>query len=169
MVLGMSIAAFTALHVILSLIGILAGAVVVFQMWNAKTPQGWTAVFLATTVATSVTGFMFPSEQFTPARVVGLISLVALAAALFGLYYARLAGAWRWIYVSGAVMALYLNVFVAVVQAFQKLAFLHPLAPTGSEPPFVVTQVFVLAAFIWVAVLALRRFHPSVRSPMAAA
>jgi len=106
-------------------------------------------------------GLHVPSEQFTPARVVGVISLVALAAALFGLYYARLAGAWRWIYVSGAVMALYLNVFVAVVQGFQKLAFLHPLAPTGSEPPFVVTQVLVLAAFIWAAVLALRRFHPS--------
>src|SRR5258708_33435675 len=109
MVLGMSVAAFTALHVILSRIGILAGADVVFQMWNARTPQGWTAVFLATTVATSVTGFMFPSEQFTPARAVGLISLVALAAALFGLYYARLAGAWRWIYVLGALLALHLH------------------------------------------------------------
>jgi len=167
MVLGMSIGAFTVFHVVLSLIGIAAGIVVVFEMWGAKTPQGWTAVFLATTVATTVTGFLFPSDKITPADVVGLISLIALLAAILGLYYAQLAGAWRWIYVSGAVLALYLNVFVAVVQSFQKLPFLHPLAPTGSEPPFLVTQIAVLGLFVWFAARALRRFHPS--GPMSTA
>ena len=167
MVLGMSIGAFTVLHVVLSLIGIGAGIVVVFEMWGAKTPRGLAAVFLATTVATSVTGFLFPSDKITPADVVGIISLIALLAAILGLYYARLAGAWRWIYVSGAVLALYLNVFVAVVQSFQKLPFLHPLAPTGSEPPFLVTQIGVLGLFVWFGARALKRFHPS--GPMSTA
>lgn len=169
MVLGMSIGAFTVLHVVLSLIGIAAGIVVVFEMWGARTPRALTAAFLATTVATSVTGFLFPSDKITPADVVGIISLLALVAAILGLYYGQLAGAWRWIYVSGAVLALYLNAFVAVVQSFQKLAFLHPLAPTGSEPPFVATQIVVLGIFVWFAVRALRRFHPSGAMSAAAA
>jgi len=123
-------------------------------------PQGqsfvrsWTALFLITTVATSVTGFMFHSKSFGPPHVVGLISLVVLAVAIVALYVYRLAGSWRWIYVVTATAALYLNCFVGVVQAFQKLPFLQPLAPTQSEPPFLIAQLAVLAIFVVLGFLA---------------
>ena len=126
---------------------------------------GWSAVFLATTIATSVTGFLFHSKSFGAPHVVGLISLVILALALIALYGYRLAGAWRSIYVASALAAFYLNVFVAVVQAFQKLPFLRALAPTGSEPPFAVTQLLVLAGFVALGVVAARRFHPGAPAP----
>ena len=103
---------------------------------------------------------MFPSTSFDPARVLGTISLLALAAAVIALYVRRLAGFWRWVYVVDAMLALYLNCFVGVVQAFQKLPFLEPLAPTQSEPPFQVTQAVVLVLFIALGILAARRFHP---------
>jgi hypothetical protein len=160
MILGMSISAFTWLHVILSLIGIASGAVVLFGMLGGKSFMSLTALFLATTVLTSVTGFMFPSASFGPSHIVGVISLVVLAAAILALYFYRLAGAWRWIYVAGAVTALYLNVFVGVVQAFQKLSLLQPLAPTQSEPPFIAAQLAVLALFAILGIAAVRAFHP---------
>jgi hypothetical protein len=128
--------------------------------------DGWTALFLATTVLTSVTGFFFPSDQLKPSHAVGIISLVVLAAALLGLYAYRLAGPWRWIHVAGAVVALYLNVFVGVVQAFQKIPLLTPLAPTQSEPPFLVAQVVVLAIFVALGVLTVRSFHPGTDAPV---
>jgi hypothetical protein len=134
MVLGMSLETFTLVHVILSLVGIAAGLIVVFGMLGAKRLEGWTALFLATTVLTSVTGFFFPSS-FMPSHVVGIISLVFLAAALVGLYVYRLAGAWRWIYVVGAVVALYLNVFVGVVQAFMKVSLLQGSDPVRAAVP----------------------------------
>src|SRR5262245_17881068 len=118
MILGMSVAAFTTLHVVISLIGIITGLVVVLGMIGNRPMPGWTAVFLATTVATSVTGFFFPLKQIGPPHIVGAISLVVLAVTLFALYGARLAGRWRLAYVVTAVIALYLNCFVAVVQAF---------------------------------------------------
>jgi hypothetical protein len=124
MILGMSTSTFTLVHVILSLIGIFTGLVVLFAMFGSKTASGWTALFLATTVLTSVTGFFFPRDQLLPSHIVGIISLVVLAVAIFAFYVRHLAGPWRWIYVAGAVLALYLNVFVGVVQAFQKAAFL---------------------------------------------
>jgi hypothetical protein len=105
-----------------------------------------------------VTGFLFPFTKLLPSHVLGVISLVVLAAAIAALYVFDLAGAWRWIYVAGAVLALYLNVFVGVAQAFQKLSFLQPLAPTQSEPPFLVTQVAVLVIFVALGVVALRSF-----------
>src|SRR5256714_643490 len=160
MILGMSTAAFTVLHVVISLIAIACGVVVTIGLWRAQRLPGWTAVFLVTTIATSVTGFFFHSKSFGAPHVVGVISLVILALALVALYGYRLAGAWRWIYVAGALAAFYLNIFVAVVQAFQKLPLLKALAPTGSEPPFAVTQLLVLAGFIALAVIAARRFHP---------
>ena len=163
MILGMSTSAFTLLHVILSLVGIFAGLVVLLGMLNAKRLEGWTALFLATTVLTSVTGFFFPTDRLLPSHVVGIISLVVLVAAILALYAYRLAGSWRWIYVSSAVLALYLNVFVAVVQAFQKLAFLKPLAPTQAEPPFVITQAVVLVVFAVLGIVAVRKFHPERR------
>ena len=161
MVLGMSLATFTQLHVILSLIGIGAGIVVLFGMLRGKRLPGWTALFLATTVLTSATGFLFPFQQLLPSHIVGIISLVALAIALFALYVRRLAGSWRWIYVATAVFSLYLNCFVGVVQAFLKQPFLKPLAPTQTEPPFVIAQAIVLLIFVVLGFLAVRRFHPA--------
>ena len=164
MILGMSTATFTSVHVILSLIGILAGLVVLFGMLRSRPLSGWTALFLATTVLTSVTGFLFPFERLLPSHIVGIVSLVVLAAALVALYVRRLAGSWRWIYVAGAVSALYLNAFVGVVQAFQKLPVLNALAPTQSEPPFVIAQIVVLLLFVVLGIAAVRTFHPRSRA-----
>ena len=164
MILGMSVASFTTLHVILSLIGIVTGIVVLFGMLSAKRLDGLTAIFLATTVLTSVTGFFFHSASFGPPHVIGVISLVALAVAILALYVYRLAGSWRWIYVAGAVLALYFNVFVGVVQAFQKLPFLSPLAPTQSEPPFLIAQAVVLTIFLGLGGIALKTFRPEARA-----
>jgi hypothetical protein len=160
LVLGMSLATFTLVHVILSLIGIAAGLVVLFGMLAAKRLEGWTALFLITTILTSVTGFFFPVAGFMPSHAVGIVSLVFLAAALVARYAGALAGAWRLTYVVSATVALYLNVFVLVVQGFQKVAFLEALAPTQSEPPFLIAQFAVLAIFIGLGVLAARGFHP---------
>src|SRR6202140_334228 len=112
MILGMSTSTFTTVHVVLSLIGIITGAVVMLGMLGAKRLDGWTALFLATTVLTSVTGFFFHSASFGPPHVVGVISLVVLAAAILALYVFHLAGFWRWGYIIGATTALYLNAFV---------------------------------------------------------
>ena len=160
MILGMSIATFTTLHVIISLIGIVTGIVALLGMLAGKNLRVWTVLFLASTVLTSATGFLFPFNKLLPSHVFGIVSLVVLAAALLALYVFRLDGPWRWIYVAGATLALYLNVFVAVVQAFQKLAFLQPLAPTQAEAPFIVAQVAVLAIFAALGFLAVKRFHP---------
>ena len=148
-------------HVGLSLIGIVSGLVVLYGLVTGKPFAGWTAIFLASTILTSVTGFPLPPYGFDPPRALGVISLVLLAAAVAALYVFHLAGAWRWIYVVTAVASLYLNVFVGVVQSFQKLPFLQPLAPTQSEPPFVVAQVVVLLAFIAFGALAVIRFRPA--------
>ena len=165
MILGMAFSTFTTLHVIISLIAIVTGLVALLGMLGGKKLGGWTALFLATTVLTSVTGFLFPFTKLLPSHVVGIISLAVLVVALLALYVFHLEGPWRWIYVVGAVLALYLNVFVAVVQAFQKLAFLQPLAPTQAEAPFVVAQVVVLAIFAALGFLAVKRFHPQMTAP----
>lgn len=160
MILGMSTSAFTSLHVVISLIGIATGLVVAAGMLRSKATNGWTAIFLATTVLTSVTGFLFPFDKVLPSHIVGGISLVALAIAIAALYGYRLARSWRWIYVASALTALYLNVFVLVAQAFLKVAFLKALAPTQSEPPFIIAQLVVVAVFVVVAIKALRSFRP---------
>jgi hypothetical protein len=160
MILGMSVATFTIVHVIISLIGIVSGLIVLFGMFGLRRLPGWTALFLLTTILTSVTGFMLPSVGLTPARIFGIILLLVLAAALLALYGFRLGGPWRWIYVGGAVLALYLNIFVLIVQAFLKIPFLHPLAPTGSEPPFLLAEGVLLVIFVVFGLLALFRFHP---------
>jgi len=152
-------------HVVISLIGIASGLVVVYGLLIGKPHGGWTVVFLTTTVLTSVTGFPLPATQLLPSHVVGIISLLLLAAAIVALYVYHLDGPWRRIYVASAVMALYLNVFVGVVQSFQKLAFLKPLAPTQSEPIFVAAQVAVLVLFIALGILAMIRFRPEARIP----
>ncbi len=160
MILGLSFETFTQLHVIISIIGIVSGLVVVWGMLESKKLASWTAVFLAFTVLTSITGFPLPPFGFDPPRAIGIISLVLLAGAILGYYVFRLRASWRWIYVVTAVTSLYLNVFVFVVQAFQKIAFLQPLAPTQSEPPFVVAQAIVLALFAGLGFLSVRRFYP---------
>ena len=169
MILGMSTSTFTLVHVVLSLVGILAGFVVLFGMFSSKSLDGWTALFLATTVLTSVTGFFFPTDHILPSHIVGIVSLVVLAFAILARYVYHLAGAWRWIYVVGAVLALYLNVFVGVVQAFQKLPFLASLAPTQSEPPFLIAQAVVLVIFIALGVVAVRSFHPPAEASVSSA
>lgn len=138
---------FTSVHVVLSLLGICSGFIVLFGLLTAKQLDGWTALFLASTVATSVTGFGFPFEHFLPSHVVGVLSLLVLTIAVLGRYVFHLAGAWRWIYVIGAVIALYLNVFVVIVQAFQKVPTLSALAPKQSERPFLFSQFVVLTLF----------------------
>jgi hypothetical protein len=156
----MSIQAFTNLHVVISLVAILAGLVVVRGSLRSERLPIWTPLFLITTILTSVTGFLFPSAIVTPAQIIGAISLVVLAAAVAALYLFRLHGPWRWIYIVTAFLALYLNFFVLVVQGFQKIAFLHALAPNGNEPAFIVTQGIVLLCFLWLGYRAVRYSHP---------
>ncbi len=160
MILGLSTANFTVLHVISNLIAIVSGPVVLFGMLGSRRLPGWTALFLLTTIPTSVTGFLFPIHGFTPAIAVGVVSLLVLAVALTALYGKHLAGAWRWIYVAMAVTALWFNVFVLIVQSFQKLAALEPLAPTQSEPPFLIAKALALAFFVLLGILAAVRFRP---------
>ena len=161
MILGLSFQTYTLIHTVISLIGIASGLIVLYGMIAGKPLDVWTPIFLASTVLTSVTGFGFPFTQLLPSHVVGIISLVVLAAAILGLYVFRLSGAWRWIYIVCAVFALYLNCFVGVVQAFLKIPALKALAPTQAEPPFLAAQLLLLVVFIVLGFLAVRRFTPA--------
>jgi hypothetical protein len=152
---------FTLIHVGISLFAIASGFVAVFGMIAGKYLKSWTALFLVTTIATSATGFGFPIKGVTPGIVFGVISLVVLAIAVYALYAGHLAGPWRLVYVVTAVLALYLNFFVLIVQSFQKLPALAALAPTQSERPFAIAQLVALFAFISLGVLAARRFRSS--------
>jgi hypothetical protein len=165
MILGMSLETFTLLHVIISLVGIATGLVVLLGLLTGRPLPRWTAWFLATTVLTSVTGFMFHSKAIGPPHIVGAISLVVLTLAIVALYLRHLAGFWRVVYIVGAIFSLYLNAFVAVVQTFLKISFFNALAPTQTEPPFLVAQALTLGVFIVLGVLSLKRFHPAVATP----
>jgi hypothetical protein len=154
-----SMTTFTLFHVVLSLIGILSGLVVVFGMMSGRRLEGWTILFLVTTAATSVTGFMFPYHGFTPGIGVGILSLLVLAVAIFALYSRHLASGWRRTYAITAVLALYFNVFVLVVQLFEKVPALHALAPKGSEPPFALTQGIAMLIFIALGIAAVKGFR----------
>jgi len=165
MIIGLSVGAFTTLHVIISLIGLAAGVLAAAAMLADKRPGVETAVFLCATVLTSATGFLFHSAKIGPPHIVGAISLVVLALACAALYAFHLKGAWRPVYVVTAFLALYLNAFVGVVQAFDKISALKALAPTGSEPAFLVAQLLVLAAFVVLGFLATKRFHPMLAQP----
>ena len=162
MVFGMSLPTFTLLHVAISLVGIVSGLVVMFGLLSSDRRPGWTALFLLTTILTSVTGFGFPFTKLLPSHVLAIISLVLLAIAVIALYVGRLSGAWRWIYVVTAMTSLYLNIFVLVIQSFLKIGPLHALAPSNppSEPPFAVVQGVVFVLFLIVTIGALRRFRP---------
>ena len=152
-------------HVAISLIGIASGLVVLYGLFIGRAFGSWTALFLATTILTSMTGFFLPPFGFDPPRAIGVLSLVLLVVAVIAYYTFRLAAVSRWIYVVTAMIALYLNVFVGVIQAFDKLSFLHSLAPTQSELPFLVAQLSVLAAFVALGLVDVRRFHPVIARP----
>jgi len=151
---------YTVIHTLISLVAIFTGLVVVVGMLGGKRLDGWTKWFLVTAVATTITGFFFPFHGFTPAIGLGIISLPFLALTIFARYAKRLAGPWRWIYVIGAVICLYFNLFVAVVQAFEKIPALHAMAPTPTEPPFKFTQLIVLLVSVLLAIVAAIRFRP---------
>jgi hypothetical protein len=159
MILGMSTATYTLLHVLLSLIGISSGFIVMAGFLTGKRFDGLTIVFLATTGLTSVSGFAFPFDHLLPSHILGIISLVVLAVTIPARYVFYLAGAWRGTYVIGAAIALYLNVFVLIAQLFMQVPALKALAPTGKEPPFLIAQITVMAIFVALTVLAARRFR----------
>jgi hypothetical protein len=156
------LAALTLVHVVISLIGIVSGFVVTFGLLRSQRMDGLTALFLVTTVATSASGFLFPFHKLLPSHILGVISLVLLAFAIAGRYAFHLAGAWRRVYSVTAVLSLWLNVFVLIAQLFLKVPALHPLAPTGSEPPFLIAQTVVMIIFIALAVLAAKNFRADV-------
>jgi len=165
MILGMSTATFVLVHVVISLIAIVAGVVVMFAMLGSQRRSGLTAIFLLLTILTSATGFLIPplmSEKLLPSHMIGLLSLALLAVACIALYVMRLAGAWRWIYVVTALLALYFNVFVLVIQSFLKIPALTAVAPGNppSGPVFAVVQGIVLVFFALMIIGAWRRFRP---------
>ena len=160
--------ALTIVHVAISLVGIGAGFVVMWGLLVSKRLNTWTAIFLTATTATSVTGFFFPFEGFTPALAVGIVSLIVLAPALASRYYYDLVGPWRRTYVITAMIAQYLNVFVLIAQSFQKIPLLRELAPTQSEPPFTLVQLVTLALFTAYTTLAAVRFRPEPRAEKSA-
>ena len=165
MILGMSLSTFITVHVIISLIGIVAGIIVMFGMLGSNRMPGLTAIFLLFTILTSATGFLIPplvSDKLLPSHIIGALSLVLLAVACFALYGQKLSGRWRLIYVLTALISLYLNVFVLVIQSFLKIPALHALAPSvpPSEPPFAIVQGIVLVFFVIVIIGAIRRYRP---------
>ncbi|HEY2213295.1 MAG TPA: hypothetical protein VGH62_17105 [Bradyrhizobium sp.] len=162
MIVGMSLSAFTTVHVLISLIAIVSGIIVMFGLLGSKRMPGVTAIFLLFTILTSATGFLFPFEKLLPSHMIGILSLVLLAIACIALYGMKLSGAWRSVYVVTAMTSLYLNVFVLIIQAFLKVPALHALAPSvpPSEPPFAVIQGIVLVFFVIVIIGAVRRFRP---------
>jgi hypothetical protein len=156
-----SLSTFTSIHVAISVIGLVSGLIITIGLLKSKSLEGWTALFLISTVLTSATGFGFPFDKLLPSHVVGIISLTMLAIAIFARYGQHLSGAWRWIYIVTALIAFWFNVFVLVAQGFLKVPSLHALAPTGSEPPFAIAQSVVLLIFVVICVAALRKFHPA--------
>ena len=159
MVFGMSLATYTLIHVIISLIGIASGLIVLFGMFGGKRLDGMTALFLANTALTSLTGFGFPFEHVTPGIILGILSLLVLALTVAARYFFHMAGRWRSIYVVTAVIALYFNCFVLIAQSFLKIPALHALAPKGNEPPFAIAQGILLVLFILAGVMAVKKFH----------
>ncbi len=159
MILGLSTALYTQIHVAISLIGIATGFIVIFGMIAGNPLPKLTTIFLTTTILTSVTGFFFPFHGMTPAIILGILSLVVLLFMLIALYSKHLAGGWRRAYVITAILAQYFNFFVLIAQSFQKVPALHALAPTGSEPAFKIAQGVTLVVFVVLGVVADRKFR----------
>ncbi len=164
-VLGMSLAQFTHMHVALSLMGILAGLVVLLGLLGSEELPAITALFVLATALTSLTGFHFPFHGVTPGIVIGILSLILLFAAILARYTFHYAGSWRWVYVVTTVLALWFNVFIFIVQSFEKIPSLHAMAPTGTELPFKITQIVVLATFVVLGVRAVKKFRPEPEAP----
>jgi hypothetical protein len=160
MILGLNMMQFLYFHVFLSVIGLGAGVFVVIGFVSSKNFSILTTTFLITTVLTSVTGFLFPWHGFTPGIVIGILSVIVLAVAMFALYGKKLAGEWRVVYVLSTCVAFYFNFFVLVAQAFNKVSLLHSIAPSQKSPGFAVTQLFVLVLFILLSARSVKRFHP---------
>ena len=160
MILGLSTGTFTLLHVLISLVGIGSGLVVMYGLLTSRLFERWTSLFIVTTALTSLTGFAFPNEHITPGIVIGIFSLIVLAIAVLARYLSRLRGASRPVYIITAALALYFNVFVLVVQSFEKVPALNALAPTQKEAPFKIAQTLVLVLFVVATVLAMKRFRP---------
>ena len=160
MILGMSTSTFTLLHVLISLVGIASGLLVMYGLITARSFDLWTFLFLSTTALTSLTGFAFPNKHVTPGIVIGVLSMIVLAIATLARYGMRMSGAWRSIYVISSAIALYFNVFVFVVQSFEKVPALRALAPTQKESPFAISQLVVLVLFVVATVAAVRGSRP---------
>ena len=161
MILGLSLEQFTYLHVFLSLVGIAAGIFIVFGLLTSRKLPILTALFLVTTVATSLTGFLFPFKGVTPGIILGILSLIVLILAIVALYVGKLAGAWRGTYVISACVAFYFNFFVLIAQSFAKVPALHAIAPTQASPAFGITQLAVLVIFILLTVRSFKKFRPA--------
>ncbi len=162
MILGMTTSTFTLLHVLISLVGIASGLVVMYGFLNARRLDRWTMLFLATTALTSLTGFAFPNKHVTPGIVIGVLSMLVLSIAALARYGLRMSGPWRSIYVISSAIALYFNMFVLVVQSFEKVSALRVLAPTQKEAPFAIAQLAILILFVVATVISVRRFQPGV-------
>lgn len=161
MTLGLSLETFTLVHVLISLVGVISGILVLIGMLKGEARGQWTVLFLASTILTNVSGFGFPFSSLLPSHITAIVSLVVLSIAVVALYSFRLAGPWRLVYVVTSMAALYLNVFVLIVQAFLKVPALNGLAPTGSELPVTIVQGIVLLIFVVLTVMAAKRFHPA--------
>ncbi|HXC96437.1 MAG TPA: hypothetical protein VNU92_12105 [Edaphobacter sp.] len=162
MVLGMSLGTYTVIHVAISLIGIGTGFVVLLGLLNGKLLGAWNGAFLITTILTSITGFFFPNSKITPGIIIGILSMIVLVIAVAALYFFHLKGGWRTTYVVTAMIALYFNVFVLIVQLFMKVPAIHSLAPTGTEAPFKIAQFLLLILFVVLIIAAARKFHRAV-------
>jgi hypothetical protein len=161
MILGLSLAQFTFLHVFLSLVGIGAGVFVIYGLLNSLRLRILTALFFVTTVTTSLTGFLFPFNGVTPGIILGILSMIALVLAIVALYGKALAGPWRGVYVLGVCVAFYFNFFVLVAQGFAKVPALQAAAPTMASPAFGITQAAVLVIFVLLTIRAFKRFDPA--------
>ncbi|HEY6852048.1 MAG TPA: hypothetical protein VI320_38295 [Terracidiphilus sp.] len=159
MILGLSTAAFTQLHVLISLIGIAAGLLALFGLLAGKLYRLMSSLFLITTVLTSVTGFLFPFHGMTPGIILGILSMIVLLLAIWALYIGKLEGAWRGTYVVTSSLALWFNFFVLIAQSFAKIPALRAIAPSQASPAFGITQAVVLIVFLWLTVRAFKRFH----------
>jgi hypothetical protein len=169
MVFGMSLATYTLVHVIISLVGIVSGLIVLFGLFQSKRMGGMTLLFLVTTALTSLTGFGFPFEKLLPSHILAILSLITLGICIPARYSFRMAGKWRSTYVITAVIALYFNCFVLVAQGFMKVPSLHALAPKGNEPPFAIAQGILLVLFIVAGIGAVKKFRPEQETPKATA
>ena len=167
MILGLSLSTFVLVHTVISIIAIVAGFIVMFGMLKSTGPGGLTGLFLLLTILTSATGFLIPplvSDKLLPSHIIGALSLVLLLIACIALYATKLSGSWRWIYAVTALLALYFNTFVLVIQSFLKIPALTALAPGNppAGPVFAVVQGIVLVFFVLMIIGAVRRFRPAV-------